>query len=108
VAHAGVAVINELHQDDQPGGNSAVEIAVLRERVASMGREMRELKESFARELTAVRASQERQAEKMDAILTVMSEARGGWRTLMLVGGMSTTVGAGVAWLASHLFKGLA
>lgn len=95
---------DELHQSDA-NANPAIEIAVLRERLSSMGREMREMKDTQQRELKLLQDAQARLGEKLDAILTVMSEARGGWRTLMLVGGMSTTVGAAVSWAVTHIFK---
>ena len=33
----------------------------------------------------------------------MMNEARGGWRVVMLIGGVSGTLGAAVAWIASHI-----
>ncbi len=89
--------MSDLDQIDNP----AVAIAVLRERTEVLGREMRELKEQQRRELEDIRAGQKALAEKLEAVLTVMSEARGGWRTLMLVGGMAATVGSGLTWLVN-------
>lgn len=40
---------------------------------------------------------------KIDMILDKLSEARGGWRTLMLVGGAIGTLSAAVTWAASHI-----
>lgn len=40
---------------------------------------------------------------KLDAIQATLSEARGGWKTLMWVGGAAATVGAMVSWVTSHL-----
>lgn len=37
------------------------------------------------------------------AIGEQLSEARGGWRTLMLVGGAAASLGGVVAWLVSHV-----
>lgn len=44
--------------------------------------------------------------EKLDAVLTQLSEAKGGWKTLMLVGGAASSMGAGLTWLLNHLPKG--
>lgn len=43
------------------------------------------------------------QNEKLDRVLDQLAQARGGWRTLMLVGGAASSVGAGLSWLLSHL-----
>lgn len=37
------------------------------------------------------------------AMRALMEQAKGGWRTLAMLGGISATVGAGVVWLAQHL-----
>lgn len=34
-----------------------------------------------------------------------MDEARGGWRTLMLVGGAASSMGAGLTWILQHFGK---
>jgi predicted secreted protein len=43
---------------------------------------------------------------KLDQVLLTLSEARGGWKTLMVVGGAASTVGAALSWLIQHLPKG--
>lgn len=40
---------------------------------------------------------------KLDAVLSTLSEARGGWRTLMWVGGAGASGGALVAWVLEKL-----
>lgn len=82
--------------------NPAAAIAVLNERTASLGREMRELKESHKDQMAKMERNQDLLASKLDDVLTAMHEARGGWRTVMLLGGVATTMGGGVAWLVSH------
>lgn len=42
------------------------------------------------------------QNEKLDKVLAQLAEARGGWKTLMLVGGAAGSIGGGLAWLFSH------
>lgn len=42
---------------------------------------------------------------KIDLVLTQLSEARGGWRILMLVGGAAGSLGAGLSWVW-QTFKG--
>lgn len=44
--------------------------------------------------------------DKLDLVLLALSEARGGWRTLMLVGGAASSVGGLIAWLVGHFLKG--
>jgi len=44
-------------------------------------------------------------AELMDEIKAIRSQldqARGGWRTLMLVGGAAGALGSGLSWVFSH------
>ena len=42
-------------------------------------------------------------ADDMQAVRLQLAEARGGWKLLVALGGASGTVGAGLAWAASHL-----
>lgn len=42
------------------------------------------------------------QTIKLDQVLLALSEARGGWRTLMLVGGAASTVGGLISWAITH------
>lgn len=44
-------------------------------------------------------------AAKVDQMLLTLSEARGGWKTLMLFGSAATTLGAGLTWLFQHFTK---
>lgn len=44
-------------------------------------------------------------AEDMQAVRLQLAEARGGWRLLVALGGMSGTLGAGLAWVAHEFFK---
>ncbi|WP_314435585.1 hypothetical protein [Massilia timonae] len=41
--------------------------------------------------------------QKLDKVLAQLAEARGGWRTLMLIGGAAGSIGSGITWLVSHL-----
>jgi hypothetical protein len=51
-------------------------------------------------ELRATNAELDR---KLDQVLAQLAEARGGWRTLMLIGGAAGSIGSGVTWLVAHL-----
>ena len=42
---------------------------------------------------------------KLDQVLLALSEARGGWRVLMAVGGAAGTIGAAVTWFFQHFTK---
>lgn len=37
------------------------------------------------------------------AMREILSEARGSWRTLVMIGGACGTVGAAISWAVSHL-----
>ena len=46
--------------------------------------------------------SNARQDAKLDTVLTTLTQAKGGWRALMWVGGVATTLGGGIGWILSH------
>jgi prefoldin subunit 5 len=50
--------------------------------------------------------SNQQLTEKLDQVLLTLSEARGGWKTLMVVGGAASAVGGLITWVMQHLFKG--
>jgi hypothetical protein len=50
-----------------------------------------------------LRATNTLQNEKLDKVLAQLAEARGGWRTLMLIGGAAGSIGSGLTWVLSHL-----
>jgi hypothetical protein len=77
--------------------NAKVDIARLEERVGNLTRVVDDLRTSVAHMSTAI-----------DAMQKTMSEARGGWRTLVLLGGMLTAFGAFLGWLAERItWRGL-
>lgn len=49
-----------------------------------------------------LRATNAQTNVKLDAVLAQLAEARGGWRTLMLVGGAFATLGSAAGWLISQ------
>lgn len=55
-------------------------------------------------ELDSVKLKQAQMDVKLDLVLDKLSEAKGGWRTLMWLGGAAATVGAALSWFASHTF----
>ena len=40
---------------------------------------------------------------QMSKVTAQLSEAKGGWRMLMLLGGAAASLGAGVTWLITHM-----
>lgn len=61
--------------------------------------------EHLAQSVLDLQESNKQQTAKLDQVLLALSEARGGWRTLMLVGGAASTVGGFVTWAVSHLIR---
>lgn len=43
---------------------------------------------------------------KLDLVLDKLSEAKGGWRAMMFVGGAFTSLGAGATWIVDHFTRG--
>jgi hypothetical protein len=42
-------------------------------------------------------------AIRLDALNATLTEARGGWRMLMLLGGAAAALGSLIPWVISHL-----
>lgn len=53
-------------------------------------------------EIAHLKTSAAQQNEKLDRVLATLAEARGGWRTLMAIGGAVAALASGAAWLISH------
>lgn len=68
-------------------GKHDAQIEALERDVKRMREEMHEMRTEFTKELRQINST--------------LSEARGGWKTLMLVGGVSATVGAASYKIAS-------
>lgn len=50
-----------------------------------------------------LRATNTLQNEKLDKVLAQLAEARGGWRTLMLIGGAAGSIGSAITWALQHM-----
>jgi hypothetical protein len=44
-----------------------------------------------------------RMSGQLDDVLSALTEARGGWRTLMWLGGAASVVGAAVSYVINHV-----
>ena len=64
-----------------------VEIKHLQDDMDKMVKEMADIKKSLA------------------IIEATLSEAKGGWKTLLMVGGAAATIGGGISWVLQHLGK---
>lgn len=64
-----------------------VEIKHLQDDMDKMVKEMADIKKSLA------------------IIEATLSEAKGGWKTLLMVGGAAATIGGGISWVLQHLSK---
>ena len=70
----------------------SLQIARLEERMATMHRDMSAQQQQLA-DLQ----------EQMTQVLAALSEAKGGWRTLMLLGGAAASAGGVISWALNHL-----
>ena len=70
----------------------SLQIARLEERMATMDRDMQA-------QTVRIEAMQ----VQLGQVLATLSEARGGWRTLMWIGGGAASIGGVIGWAASHL-----
>lgn len=57
---------------------------------------------SLQMQVTEFKSKQSQMDAKLDIIVSQLSEAKGGWRTMMALGGAAGSVGAGIAWLITH------
>lgn len=87
---------NMTDTTQQALADARVNIARLETKVEHLTQGMEDLQES-----------NKVQTAKLDQVLLALSEARGGWRTLMLVGGAASTVGGFITWAVSHLAKAM-
>lgn len=76
---------------DQPTRDS-IQIARLEEQVAALRATVHEMAET----LTKV-------GEQLDAVTRELEQARGGWKTLMLIGGAVGSLAGLVSWATSHV-----
>jgi hypothetical protein len=53
-------------------------------------------------ELDGVKNKQTQMDVKLDLVLDKLSEAKGGWRVMMWLGGAGATLGAALTWLFTH------
>lgn len=72
-----------------------INIAQLQAKVEAQGREIGELK-----------AMVQAMAEQLNQVAGTLTEARGGWRALMLLGGAGAAFGGAFTWILDHLLRG--
>ncbi len=53
-------------------------------------------------QMSDLKARQSAMDVKLDLVLDKLSEAKGGWRVMMLLGGAASTLGGVLTWVASH------
>lgn len=71
---------------------AAVQIARLEEKFASMSEGQLEMKIKMA------------QVEgKIDIIVNAISESKGGWKLLMLIGGLASSLSVAITWALAHI-----
>lgn len=69
-----------------------LDIVALQTQVEHQGREIGELKGMI--QVLGV---------KLDSVANTLTEARGGWKLMMLLGGGAATFGSVITWVATHL-----
>ena len=80
--------------DDRTGVDRRSELDMVRE-IATHASDIRHIQEDMDKMLESMKAMQTTLAD----INVTLSEAKGGWRVLMIIGGAAGTVGAGVVQL---------
>jgi prefoldin subunit 5 len=80
--------------DDRSGVDRRQELDMVRE-IATHSSDIRHIQEDMDKMLESMKAMQ----KTLTTINITLSEAKGGWRVLMIIGGAAGTVGAGVVQL---------
>lgn len=71
---------------------AAIDIAVLKEQVGTLSRTMNEMRETL-----------DTLAKEMADVSSTLAQARGGWKTLMVVGGAAASLAEAVHWVVAHV-----
>lgn len=58
---------------------------------------------SLQMQVTEFKSKQSQMDAKLDIIVSQLSEAKGGWRIMMMIGGAAGSIGAGITWFVSHM-----
>lgn len=58
--------------------------------------------DNLKKEVDEIKVKQAQMDLKIDMVLERLSEAKGGWRALMLLGGAGATLGGFVTWFFTH------
>lgn len=66
--------------------------------IATMQVEIQHLTEA----VTELKANSLKMAMQLQEIQTTLSEARGGWKTMMMVGGAAATLGGFISWVLQN------
>ena len=77
--------------DDRSGADRRSELDMVRE-IATHASDIRHIQEDMDKMLESLQTMQKTLAD----INTTLSEAKGGWKTLIMIGSMSSVVGAGL------------
>lgn len=64
---------------------------------------LEERMQTLARDMESQNAQLDAMSIKLEQVLAALSEARGGWRTLMWLGGAAAAGGSAVTWALNHL-----
>lgn len=54
-------------------------------------------------QISQITERQSRIDRKLDTLIAELSQAKGGWKMLMLLGGAASAAGAVIAWVAHYL-----
>jgi hypothetical protein len=84
--------MSDYHQEQLSQAHIA--IAVLETKVDAQGKDIERLTKMV-----------ETLAAKLDAVASTLTEARGGWRAMMLLGGAGATFGGLIAWAVEHVLR---
>jgi len=84
--------VSDFHQEQLSQAHIA--IAVLETKV-----------EAQAKEIERLTSIVERMATKLDTVANTLTEARGGWRAMMLLGGAGATFGGLATWALEHILR---
>jgi len=86
-----------------PLTRDSIQVARLQEQVSQLRLDVADIKAQALRDTQALRSEIQKTNQQNEQILEKLSEARGGWKLMVALGGIVTAVVSTAAWIYSHI-----
>lgn len=65
--------------------------------------QVNQLERTVNEKINKMETSINKQSEKIDSVLDILSQSKGGWKVLVIVGTVLMAIGTAVGWLLSYI-----